>query len=97
MRGRQVTVTVDDLNVTLEQRRAKGTAYDNCRDCLVSTAVRRAFGTPFVSCGLSTLTAGHVIYTVPREAEDLVLLYDNQAFDALRALLPVTLSLEVLE
>ena len=97
MRGRQVTVTVDDLDATLEQLHTKGEAFNSCRDCLMATAVRRTLGTPWVTCGLSTLTAGHVIYTVPRGAEDLILLFENKAFDELRALLPVTFPLEVLE
>lgn len=97
VRDRQVTVTVEDLDATLETMRSKGMAFDSCRDCLLSTAVRRTFGVPFVSCGLSTLTAGHVIYRMPKDAEDLVLVFDAKGYDELRALLPVTFPLEVLE
>ncbi|MDP3717131.1 MAG: hypothetical protein Q8T13_05095 [Acidobacteriota bacterium] len=77
--------------------RAAGEGFDRCRDCLLSTAVRRTFGDPRVSCGLSTLTAGHVIYRIPPAAADVISLFDNQAYDELRALLPVTFPLEVLE
>lgn len=95
--ARPVTVTVADLDATLARQQAQGAAFDSCRDCLMATAVKRTFGDPRVSVGLSTLTAGHVIYTVPKDAEDLILLFENQAFEELRALLPVTFPLEVLE
>ena len=94
--GRPVTVTLEDLDATLELRRVKGEGFDACTGCLMATAVRRTLGVP-VNCGLSTLTAGHVIYTIPTDAGDVISLFDNQAFDQLRALLPVTVSLEVLE
>ena len=94
--ARQVTVTVADLDVTLEQMRAKGDAFDSCKECLIATAVTRTFGVP-ANCGLTTLTAGHVLYTIPAAAGDVISLFDNQAFDALRRLLPVTFPLQVLE
>jgi hypothetical protein len=92
MSGLRVTVTVADLDaaVIATTNRPEG----RCSTCLLAKAIEREVGAR-ASVGLSHASyfgGPHLI--VPDDACDLINLFDNEAYDVLRALLPVTFVME---
>jgi hypothetical protein len=94
MNDLRVTVTVDDLDAAIMAIEVTGD-LNRSGQCVMAQAMRRATGAP-ASCGLSTADSRGISYRVPAEAEDLINLFDNQAYDVLRELLPVTFVMEAL-
>lgn len=88
-----VTVTVDDLDAAIAAITRHGDPVLRCGQCVMAQAIARTTGAP-ASCGLSNADSRGVSYRIPDDAVDLISLFDNEAYDHLRELLPVTFVLE---
>ncbi len=89
----EVTVTVADLDAAIAAK-ASG-QFTSCSQCVMAKALMRATGAPQASVGLSSASVpGYPFLAIPDDVCDLISLFDNEEFDALRQLLPVSFVLE---
>lgn len=96
-----VTVTPEDLDHAM---RALAKFHDNpdlsgwhrCGDCLIAQALHRTTG-DVATVGIHRAAVGRVRLNLPVEAKELIILFDNEAYDVLRSRLPQTVIFEVRE
>lgn len=96
---RPITVTVADLEAAVGLLLAHGRPFDRCGECLMAVALSRCLKQPS-SVGMETgwvhgdgVVVGRI--DLPAPACELIDLFDNEEFDHIRTLLPVTFGVVV--
>lgn len=92
-----VIVTAADLDAAVDMKKTAA-EFDQCGSCVMAQALKRSVGFGVrATYGLSSATVGELQLHVPDAAQDLIALFDNEAYDVIRGLLPVTLTFEVVQ